>query len=459
MSFCAQCGKKQDADERFCTACGAPLSPATASPGPAPDSAASGASPGFSAIPAGGSRSRARLIIPIVVAAGILVLAGAGFLTYWELRGGGGSSSPSMPISAGLYHTCALASGGTIECWGYNGEGQLGNGSKTNSSIPVRVSGIATATLVGAGGSTWENGLLSGSSSCALLAGGTVDCWGYNDDGELGNGTTTDSSTPVQASGIVNASSITAGGFHACAVLSAGTVKCWGDNEVGQLGNGTTTKGSTPTPVQVSGITNATHVSAGYAHTCALLAGGTVECWGLNDSGQLGNGTKTNSSTPIEVSGITNAKSISAGGSHACALLSDGTVECWGFNQDGQLGDATKTNSSIPVQVSGLTNAKSISAGFDHTCAVLSDGTVECWGDNEYGQFGNGTKTSSSSPVQVSGITNAKSVTAGYAHTCALLSGNTVKCWGLNDSGQLGNAAKIGNETPVTTPVSVIGFP
>src|SRR5208282_693602 len=212
--------------------------------------------------------------------------------------------------------------------------------------------------------------------TCALLSNGTVECWGYNSNGQLGNGTTTNSSTAVAVSGLSGAATaIAAGQDHTCALLSNGTVECWGYNSNGQLGNGTTTNSSTP--VAVSGLSGATAIAAGELHTCVLLSGGTVECWGYNSNGQLGNGTTTDSSTPVTVSGLSGtATAIAAGELHTCVLLSGGTVECWGYNSNGQLGNGTTTDSSTPVTVSGLSGAATaIAAGELHTCALLSGGT------------------------------------------------------------------------------------
>jgi len=346
-------------------------------------------------------------------------------------------------IATGYTHACALLTGGTVKCWGYNGFGQLGNGTTTQSTTPVSVSGITTAVMISAGAY----------HTCAFLADGTVKCWGYNGYGQLGNGTTTQSTTPVAVSGITTATDVSAGYIHTCARLSDGTVKCWGYNGYGQLGNGTTTQSTTP--VAVSGITTATMVSAGVYHTCARLSDGTAKCWGNNVYGQLGNGTTTQSTTPVSVSGITTATMVSAGAYYTCARLSDGTAKCWGSNLNGRLGNGTATDSSTPVSVSGMTTATAVSAGWNQTCALLSDGTVKCWGNNVYGQLGNGTTITSYTPVSVSGISTATGVASGGWYACARLSDATAKCWGQNSNGQLGN----GTPTNSSVPVLVSGIP
>jgi len=386
-------------------------------------------------------------------------------------RSGGPTNTKfvAKTISAGDHHTCAVKNDGTIRCWGGNEGGQLGNVTTTNSLVPVTVLGIMHGITVAAGYG----------HSCALLSGGTVQCWGQNTWGGLGNGTTgtcmnspytldvSCSAKPVTALGITHAVTVAASFGYSCAVLGGGTIQCWGRNEDGQLGDGSATDRSVP--VTVSGITNAIDVAAGHEHTCAILSDGTVQCWGSNGNGQLGDGTTTNRSVPVTVPNITDAIVVAAGGQHTCAVLKGGAVQCWGYGQQGQLGSGTTNfagpsyGSPTPVPVSGITNAVAVAAGLMFSCAILSDGTVQCWGSNGNGQLGDGTTTNRSVPVTLPNITNAIAVAAGDEHTCAVLSGGTVQCWGSNvytpnyvpiGTGQLGN----GSTTNSSVPVTVTGF-
>ena len=257
----------------------------------------------------------------------------------------------AVSITAGASHTCALLNTGAVNCWGWNSFGQLGNGNTTSSSVPVAVAAFT-------GGVTAVSITASSEHTCALLNTGAVNCWGYNGFGQLGNNTTNNSSAPVAVSTFTDgatAVSITAGFYHTCAVLNTGAVNCWGYNSDGQLGNNTTNNSSAP--VAVSAFTDgatAVSITAGNFHTCALLNTGAVNCWGWNSNGQLGNGTTTSSSTPVAVSAFTDgatAVSITAGKYHTCAVLNTGAVNCWGYNFSGQLGNGSTDNSLVPAKV------------------------------------------------------------------------------------------------------------
>ncbi len=291
------------------------------------------------------------------------------------------SPSVATAVAAGGFHTCAIISGGTIHCWGNNGEGQLGDGSTDPRNIPVAVSGLAGVAAVSAGAY----------HSCALLTVGSVKCWGSGSP-VLGDGTSNSSTTPVTIFGLTSASQIAVGSYHTCALLAGGNLKCWGGATGGASG--------VSSSIKVMGLEHGvTAIAASFEHTCALLTGGTIQCWGDNSFGQLGDGSTTASSSPIQVPSLTQAIDLEAGYQNTCALLVDGTVQCWGGNGSGQLGDGTNTNSSTPVAVKdssgagSLTGVTAIAAGVYHTCALLAGGAMRCWGSNEGGQLGDGTHT------------------------------------------------------------------
>jgi alpha-tubulin suppressor-like RCC1 family protein len=376
---------------------------------------------------------------------------------------GAPSVSPTsrvLAIAGGQFHSCALLRLGTVKCWGSDYGGALGNGSLTTgpTPTPVAVSGVGEATAITAGGNPTAFGY---QDSCALLAGGTVTCWGSNVGGQLGNPAIprNQSAVPVRAIGISGASEISANEGHACALLAGGTVKCWGSNASGMLGVGTNTLLSA-TPVTVGGLSGVAAVATGYLHTCALLSTGTVKCWGSNGAGMLGNtDIASYSSTPVDVTGLTGVTAIAVGSAHACALLVAGTVECGGNASTGALGngDTTRAFSPTPVPVAGLSGVSAITASSSHSCALLAVGTVWCWGGNANGQLGPSHSVGVSSPIPlpVGTLSGVSAFSAAENHTCALLVSGTVSCWGNNTAGELGGGS---SDTNSSTPVNVTGL-
>jgi len=370
-----------------------------------------------------------------------------------------GAAGVSPAISAGGQYSLALKSDGTVWAWGYNVNGELGDGTTTDRNTPVQVHGPGNVGFL-----TGVTAISAGSNhSLALKSDGTVWAWGWNGEGELGNGSTANSSTPVQVNGLTGVTAISAGSYHSLALKGDGTVWAWGHNNEGQLGIGSTTDSSTP--VQISSLTGVTAISAGHLHSLALKGDGTVSAWGYNGYGQIGDGTDgsgTNKVTPVDV--FSGAKAISAGGYHSLALKNDGTVSAWGHNGNGQLGDGTYSNTNTPADTaSSLTGVTAISAGDNHSVALKGDGTVWAWGGNAEGQLGDGTTTvNSRTPVQVKDpagtglLTGVKAIVAGYDHVLALKDDGTVFAWGYNSNGQLGNGSTADSNLPIQTSISLI---
>jgi len=402
------------------------------------------------------------------------------------------TTTATPAITSGDDHSCALLTDATVECWGENAYGQLGSGSATgpDTCMPDLMSLACATAAVKVSGLKGVIAVAAGSDhTCALISNGTVECWGVNNLGQLGNGTATGHASclglpcetaPVAVSGLTNATAISAGGDFTCALLSGGTVKCWGDNELAELGAGGSTGpdtcGSFPCaekPIAVAGLSGVEAISAGDVFACALLSGGTVECWGYNDDGELGNGTSTGpdacgtsacGTSPALVSGLTGVAAISAASNSACALLSGGTVKCWGDNLFGAVGDGSSTGpatckstdpcATTPVAVPGLSGVTALSGGLAN-CALLTGGTVECWGTNEDGELGTGTTgpgacgayACSTAPVVVTGLTGVTSIAAGNDHVCVIASGGAVECWGYNALGDVGDGTSTGPDT------------
>ncbi len=276
--------------------------------------------------------------------------------------------------------------------------------------------------------------------SCAITSEGVARCWGSNFDGQLGRPETGVSlPAPGDVEGLGTAVMIAAGQNHSCAVLADGSVACWGDDTNGQLGRGAT-GGSSSAPVTVAGLSGATAGACGAFHSCAL-AGGVVRCWGANGFGQLGDGTMEDRSSPTEVTGIADAIALGVGEYHSCAVLAGGELRCWGMNGDGQLGAGSMTHRSEPVRVTGVGGVLEVVGGYGFTCARTSGG-VSCWGTSSVGQLGDGTSGVRPTPGPVP-VTGALGIAAGSVHACARLADGTARCWGYNADGQLGDGSDI----------------
>jgi alpha-tubulin suppressor-like RCC1 family protein len=332
-----------------------------------------------------------------------------------------------------------------LETWGDNSAGELGDAMLTPSLTAVSAitaaAGTASVVALSAGGR----------HDLALLSNGRVLAWGDDTYGQLGNGSGSsndDAEVPTIVKGLSGVVAVAAGGEHSLALLSNGTVEAWGANDDGQLGDGTTRHSDVPVPVP--DLTGVTAISAGDQFSLALLANGTVEAWGDNSFGQLGIGSLKDSDEPVAVSSLSGVTEVSAGGQQALALLSDGTAVSWGDNETDQLGDgqdvSTQSNSTVPVAVSGLTGAVAVAAGSEHSLALLQDGDVMAWGDNGFFQLAQpqgfpGGFADSDVPLEVPGISDARAIAAGGLFSLALLGNGTVTGWGDNAFGQLGDSS------------------
>ena len=351
------------------------------------------------------------------------------------------SATHAHVLSAGFAHTCTIDAGGGVQCWGYNGNGQLGDGSTDSPrTLPVRATNLDSGIVAVAA--------TSRERSCALRGNGEVLCWGANGAGELGDGTTIDRLIPTPVNGLGPGSGVTmiALGFnHACALRSDGAVLCWGNNSSGQLGTGTTSNVPVPT-THVFGLgagSGTVAIAAGETHTCALKTDQSVYCWGGNGDGALGDSTTIDHVVPLPVATLgagSGAVDISAGRNYSCATRNEGSLLCWGRNSYGQLGDGTTTTALLPKLILGTGGgAIEVSGMYNHTCARTGAGVL-CWGTNTDGQLGDGSiSTDHYSPVAVQTLgADMAAVAAGAYHSCARKSSGTVLCWGGNFGGQLG---------------------
>ncbi len=390
---------------------------------------------------AGGGTSAAATIAVTIAAALVFPATGAGTTVA-------SAAAAGRAVAHGTAGRAATA-GGSLRAWGLNTFGQLGDGTTTNSDTPVKVK-LPRGTRVTSMRAGCDHSL-------ALTTTGHVLAWGYNSDGELGDGTTTNSDTPVKVKlpAGTKVKAIRAGCFHSLALTTTGHVLAWGYNGQGDLGDGTTTSSDTPVKVKLPQGTKVKAISAGSAHNLALTTTGHVLAWGLNASGQLGDGTTTGSDTPVKVKLPTGTRVImtAAGEEHSLARTSTGRVLAWGDNTAGALGNGTTTSSLTPVRVKLPTGTKvrALFAGCLQSLARTKTGHVLAWGDNGAGALGDGTTTSSDTPVRVKlpAGTKVTAVAAGCNHNLALTTTGHVLAWGFNSDGELGNGTTTNSDLPV----------
>jgi alpha-tubulin suppressor-like RCC1 family protein len=327
--------------------------------------------------------------------------------------------------------------------WGTNVNGELGDNTTVNKSSPVSVVG---------GFTDWVQISLGRNHTTAIRANGTAYSWGLGSLGRLGDNTTVSKSSPVLvAGGFTDWLQVSLGRDHTAAVRANGTAYCWGLATFGRLGDNTTVNKSSPVLV-AGGFTDWVQISAG-DHTAAVRANGTAYCWGNGNFGRLGNNATTDRSSPVlVVGGFTNWVQIAAGAYHTAAIRANGTAYCWGNGQNGRLGDNTSVSKSSPVLVvGGFTDWVQISTQIFHTAAVRANGTAYCWGVNTGGRLGDNTVVEKSSPVLVlGGITDWVQTSCGTNHTAAIRANGTAYAWGgSNSDGRLGDNTTVNKSSPV----------
>ena len=342
-----------------------------------------------------------------------------------------GLESGVAAIAAGYEYNCAINSAGAASCWGYNEQGELGNGVDAQVLSPVPVQGLGSGVAdIGEG---YHH-------TCAITSDSALLCWGLNDHGQVGDGTTLERDEPVPVVGLGDDVASVVGGYdHTCALTTDGAVKCWGDNRSGQLGDGTNV--DRHTPVDVSGLSSGVvAIDAGTYSTCAVLSNGTAKCWGANPGALLGDGTSTRRNVPVAVSVVASDVVGISISTTTCSLEVDGGVKCWGVG--GEVGNGIPGGSPTPVVPTGLdSGVAEVSAGADYNCALTTGGAVKCWG-NGFGGF-------ESTPTDVAGLSSGVSaISNGPSLTCALTTGGGVKCWGFNELGAVGDGTGIDRALP-----------
>ncbi len=342
-----------------------------------------------------------------------------------------------VEVAAGGDHTCARTAAGEVWCWGRNDQGQLGDGTTAPRSRPTPVVGLGAASALAVGGS----------HSCAIVA-GAVWCWGDGEYGQIGSAF---DSGPREVGSLTAPTQIAAGDYHTCALVAGDAVRCWGRGDAGQLGNASTNLRQ-PSPSSFRAGSPVSALAVGHLHTCVVLRGGAARCAGHNFSGQLGDGTNEAASTPVDVMLPSDVGALGAGMGHTCAVRGGGgNVSCWGENGSGELGDGTLVDSELPVTVVSLGAVLDLRVGSRFACA-RTGGDLACWGRNDDGQLGDGTSDDRSTPVAVPGTADLVQIAPGGSHACGRSADGRLRCWGDNAYGQLGDGTTTARSRPTPVP-------
>jgi alpha-tubulin suppressor-like RCC1 family protein len=354
-------------------------------------------------------------------------------------------------VTAGNDFACGITTDGRGFCWGEQAFGSLGRAGVAGSRVPAAVSGKLVFTAA-------SSSLMS--SSCALADQSLAFCWGFNNEGQIGDGTKDPvggRSTPTQVAGDLRWIAVSGGYSYSCGVAADSVAHCWGASAFG-LGNSTTSASLTPVPVE--NVARFASISVGYAHACGLASGGAAYCWGDNAEGDLGNGEMQKArQTPVQVANVSGFAAVDAGFGFTCGVTTAKELYCWGRNESGQLGNGTNENSAVPVQLKAgaAEGFTAVSAGHTHACAVATGGAAYCWGSNQNGELGNDSGTSSNLPVRVADPGRAvprelpltfASVSTGQALSCGVTTAGRAYCWGKNDDGQLGTGGSGDSRRP-----------
>jgi alpha-tubulin suppressor-like RCC1 family protein len=351
-------------------------------------------------------------------------------------------------IGAGSSHSSAITESGKLYTWGYNFHGELGDGTTANKTVPTLIDRFNGEKVIAVS--------LGYYHSAAITETGKLYTWGYNGDGRLGDGTTTNRATPILIDNFDGEKviAVSLGDRHSSAITESGKLYTWGYNNFGQLGDGTTTTRTTPTLIDKFNDEKVISVSLGRYHSSAITESGKLYTWGLNDAGQLGDGTTANKTIPTLINRFNGEKiiAVSLGWYHSSAVTESGKLYTWGLNGNGQLGDGTTANKTVPTLIDRFNGEKviAVSLGYYHSAAITETGKLYTWGYNGDGRLGDGTTTNRATPILIDNFDGEKviAVSLGDRHSSAITESGKLYTWGLNGNGQLGDGTTANKTVP-----------